>query len=491
MSTLIVCIVFEKETEECLAVWLKDEVVPALFTEVGATGNQNPILLYLPMEKDTLGELVSSRVAGTIQECTAQQNNGSFVCLLLSVFWDGTTEESKSVFSNLKKFSVSDSTEFQGLQSSLGDTKLEFLLQALNAKKGQHNMKNNETALINSLQGKVKKAALWANDGQATTSPSIKKESTGGSADGHLGMLDISPEALGAAASQAQGECFVVVASPTKEGLLERVTTLRDNAEKANLGVSAVLLDPREVVVSQEPKKTEWAQEFLLRKTCSGGGHIQMRLAMCGNVDSGKSTLTSVLTRGCRDDGRGFARAFVFNHKHESVTGRTSSISENHLGFTATGEVVNYQLGGATQSHTPATLRSFTPQELSSRSSKVLTLYDLAGHEKYLKTTVLGMTRNMPDYSCIVVSGNNGIQRMTKEHLALCLALKLPFFIVVTRIDSTPANVMKETLDNINKLMKIPTVKKLPYPITTHDEMILAAKNLKNDRIAPIFRSVT
>ena len=68
---------------------------------------------------------------------------------------------------------------------------------------------------------------------------------------------------------------------------------------------------------------------------------------MCGNVDSGKSTLTSVMTRGCHDDGRGFARAFVFNHKHEAATGRTSSISENHLGFTANGAVANYIVGNA------------------------------------------------------------------------------------------------------------------------------------------------
>lgn len=38
------------------------------------------------------------------------------------------------------------------------------------------------------------------------------------------------------------------------------------------------------------------------------------------------------------------------------------------------------------------------------------------------------MTGSMPDYACIVISANNGIQRMTKEHLGLCLALKIPFY---------------------------------------------------------------
>lgn len=35
-------------------------------------------------------------------------------------------------------------------------------------------------------------------------------------------------------------------------------------------------------------------------------------VAMCGNVDSGKSTLIGVLTRGGLDDGRGSARMLVF-----------------------------------------------------------------------------------------------------------------------------------------------------------------------------------
>jgi GTPase len=47
----------------------------------------------------------------------------------------------------------------------------------------------------------------------------------------------------------------------------------------------------------------------------------------------------------------------------------------------------------------------------------VVTVFDLAGHEKYLKTTVAGMTGQMPDYVLILVGANMGVQRMTKEHL--------------------------------------------------------------------------
>lgn len=51
-----------------------------------------------------------------------------------------------------------------------------------------------------------------------------------------------------------------------------------------------------------------------------------IRIAVIGNVDSGKSTLVGVLTKGIMDDGRGAARLKVFNFSHEAANGRTSSI---------------------------------------------------------------------------------------------------------------------------------------------------------------------
>ena len=51
-----------------------------------------------------------------------------------------------------------------------------------------------------------------------------------------------------------------------------------------------------------------------------------VRIAVVGNVDSGKSTLVGVLTKGIADDGRGYARTKVFNFNHEVQNGRTSSI---------------------------------------------------------------------------------------------------------------------------------------------------------------------
>ena len=66
---------------------------------------------------------------------------------------------------------------------------------------------------------------------------------------------------------------------------------------------------------------------------------IDIRLAVLGNVDAGKSTLLGVLTHDELDNGRGRARLNLFRHLHEIQTGRTSSISHEILGFNSKGEV--------------------------------------------------------------------------------------------------------------------------------------------------------
>jgi len=50
-------------------------------------------------------------------------------------------------------------------------------------------------------------------------------------------------------------------------------------------------------------------------------------------------------------------------------------------------------------------------------STKVITFIDLAGHEKYLKTTIFGMTGHAPDFCMLMVGSNAGVIGMTKGPL--------------------------------------------------------------------------
>ena len=57
----------------------------------------------------------------------------------------------------------------------------------------------------------------------------------------------------------------------------------------------------------------------------------EVRIASIGNVDSGKSTTISVLSKNIMDNGKGIARENLLKHPHEKTTGRTSCISHSFV----------------------------------------------------------------------------------------------------------------------------------------------------------------
>ena len=213
---------------------------------------------------------------------------------------------------------------------------------------------------------------------------------------------------------------------------------------------------------------------FLIRNI--DNNYIDLRIGVAGNVDAGKSTTIGTLTYGILDDGRGKARVNVFNHRHEIETGRTSSISSQILGYNSYGEVVNSKF-----------LRQPTWSDIVNKSFKIITFYDLAGHEKYLKTTIYGLTSIYPDYCLIMVGANVGISHMTREHIGLCVTLKIPFIIIITKIDIAPLNILEETITNINMIIKN-GIRKKPYMIKNRDDIFNAIKLMNSETIIPVMQ---
>lgn len=182
-----------------------------------------------------------------------------------------------------------------------------------------------------------------------------------------------------------------------------------------------------------------------------------IRIAVVGNVDSGKSTLSSVLTKSILDDGRGSARLRMFNFDHEAQNGRTSSIANDIMGFDENGHQVFPDVHSTNKNKAWA--------EVVSKTKKIISLIDLCGHEKYLKTTMLGMVGMVPDYVMIVVGANLGLSKMTKEHLGMALSLNIPFFIVLTKVDMVPHEVLKQTIGQLSKLLHNNVVNKKPIVV--------------------------
>lgn len=227
--------------------------------------------------------------------------------------------------------------------------------------------------------------------------------------------------------------------------------------------------------------------DFLLRRRIEDKDFIEVRVAVIGNVDAGKSTVLGVLTHAELDNGRGYARQKLFRHRHELESGRTSAVGSEILGFDESGNVVN-QASHHTQSHPlSATALNNLWQKICRESCKIVNFIDLAGHEKYLKTTVFGMTGHLPDFCMLIVGANQGVVGMSKEHLGLALNLNVPVFIVVTKIDMCPPNVLNETLKTLKKILRTPQVRKMALDVKSHNDVVMAAHHLTK-KICPIFQ---
>ncbi|XP_028323617.1 GTP-binding protein 2 isoform X1 [Gouania willdenowi] len=257
----------------------------------------------------------------------------------------------------------------------------------------------------------------------------------------------------------------------SEEDMRASLKTLHRLAEKIGADIAVL----REQEVNYDSEDLRKIVEVLIRKVPDDQQFLDLRVAVLGNVDSGKSTLLGVLTQGELDNGRGRARLNLFRHLHEIQTGRTSSISFEILGFNSQGEVVNYS-------------ESRTAEEICETASKMITFIDLAGHHKYLKTTIFGLTSYCPDFAMLVVSANTGIAGTTREHLGLAMALKVPIFIVISKVDLCTRATVERTVRQLERVLKQPGCNKVPMVVSSKNDAVMGAQQfVQSPNITPIF----
>lgn len=205
----------------------------------------------------------------------------------------------------------------------------------------------------------------------------------------------------------------------------------------------------------------------------------------------------------------------MFRHLHEIQSGRTSSISHEILGFDSAGNSVDYASQG-------------TAENICENSSKLITFIDLAGHQKYLRTTISALTGYCPHYVMLVISATAGVVGMTQEHLGIAVALEVPFFVVITKVDMVPPARLTQTVTTVTGILKsagaskvnfdgdvtkvrsdtrlgnplfafssplqgpssdhyIPVLCQVPLVVKTSDDCITAASNSLSNNVVPIF----
>ncbi|KAF3179833.1 hypothetical protein TWF225_007503 [Orbilia oligospora] len=168
----------------------------------------------------------------------------------------------------------------------------------------------------------------------------------------------------------------------------------------------------------------------------------QLRITLTGPTNVGKSSLLGTLTSSTLDNGRGKSRLSLLKHRHEVATGNTSSIASELLGFTASGEMVNYHSGNVgSWMDIHATVGSSTAdlKEGQENFARTVFLLDSAGLFKYRRTAIRGLVGWAPHYTAIVMASDIELPDTATgpafEYIMLCLKLKLRFFLLITKLD--------------------------------------------------------
>jgi hypothetical protein len=107
----------------------------------------------------------------------------------------------------------------------------------------------------------------------------------------------------------------------------------------------------------------------------------QLRITLTGPTTSGKSSLLGTLSTATLDNGRGKSRLSLLKHRHEIVSGVTSSVAQELIGYKDR-EVFNFASGNVT---------SWTDIHAAAENGRLVFVSDSAGHPRYRRTTVRGL----------------------------------------------------------------------------------------------------
>lgn len=200
----------------------------------------------------------------------------------------------------------------------------------------------------------------------------------------------------------------------------------------------------------------------------------ELRVAVLGPTESGKSSLLGVLSHGEYDNGRGSARLNLFRHRHEIRSGHTSSISQEIFGFTTHGQPLTYST-------------CLTTEEIIESSSRIVTLIDLAGHQRYLGTTLFGLGSHSPDLVLLVVSAISTLTSVTTDHISLALGMEKSMAIVINKTDLATKEDQESCYEEIVRALRLLHPEINPFKVAGLDDAISIGSRFRDSKCLPIF----
>ncbi|KAK0731845.1 hypothetical protein B0H67DRAFT_478663 [Lasiosphaeris hirsuta] len=210
----------------------------------------------------------------------------------------------------------------------------------------------------------------------------------------------------------------------------------------------------------------------------------QLRVTLTGPTTSGKSTILGTLSTGTLDNGRGKSRLSLLKHLHEVTSGVTSSVTQELIGYNE-GEIVNYDHRGV---ESWIDIHDFT------KTGRLVYLLDSAGHPRYRRTILRGIVGWAPHWTLLCIAADSAEVTsvigatssaldilgpagasvdLANAHLDLCLRLRLPLVIVITKLDlankPSIAKVLGKILSAVKRAGRAPMV--LKGDQTSHNDL--------------------
>lgn len=193
-----------------------------------------------------------------------------------------------------------------------------------------------------------------------------------------------------------------------------------------------------------------------------------IRILFLGDEQTGKTTTISVLANNIKDNGYGSARKSSFKYKRELVNGFTTSVREENICYNGPNRIYYDDLFNN------------SIYEVINSSTKVATLIDTPGNQKYSKITYGAIFSYKPDHIYIVHNNNDAI---LLKYVQICQIMDIPFTILITKIDIISTNYVLDfpsiyisnvTLNGIDTLVQnIYQIQKKTYPIQYETEYII------------------
>ncbi|KAK4659566.1 hypothetical protein QC762_111420 [Podospora pseudocomata] len=264
----------------------------------------------------------------------------------------------------------------------------------------------------------------------------------------------------------AVGDCEWIDSSDSEEG---SCSGPKGQRRQARLWVAEALVTPN--LRPRDASHTGAARSPGLPDPTHGPlSTDQLRVTLTGPTTSGKSTLLGALSTGTLDNGRGKGRLGLLKHLHEVASGITSSVTQELVGYDGD-RIVHY---GHQEVESWIDIHNYT------KSGRLVYLVDSAGHPKYRRTILRGIVGWAPHWTLLCIAANSydiptlvepaadaygpeQSMELASAHLDLCLRLRLPLVVVMTKLDLASVTIKKtlsRILSSIKKAGRVPMLVK-------------------------------